>query len=284
MKKLIIILGVVGCSFSAILARFSTLQSTVLVFYRMLFSALFLLPGLIRMRKEMRTLSYKNIGMCICGGIIIGIHFVCYFASLNMTSVASSVVLVDTEVFFVAIGGALFLNETISRTGWICIILTFIGSVVVAMGDAGEGHLLGDIVALIGSVCAAIYTMIGRKIRKDVPNIIYTWIVYLSAAVVVFMISLFSGIKIYPISFQNLMVAVGLCVFCTLLGYSILAWGIKYEKAAFISASKMLEPVFATLLAVVIFKEIPKVTTFFGGIIIIVGIIMFSFQLKSDSE
>lgn len=282
MKKIIIILGVAGCSLSAILVRFSTSPSTVLVFYRMLLSVLFLLPGIFRWRKEIVSLHYKHIGMCICSGLFLGIHFMCYFASLKLTSIASSVVLVDTEVFFVAIGGILFLREKLSKTGWGCILITFAGSVIVAMGDVEKGHLGGDLVALLGAVCVSVYTMIGRKVRKEISTTIYTWIVYLSAAIVVFIISMAVDIKVYPISYQNLLIAMGLSIFCTLLGHSIFSWGLKYEKAAFISNTKLLEPVFATILGCFIFKEIPSLTTCIGGVMIIVGIVMFSVQTKSE--
>ena len=282
MKKIIIIFGVASCSLSAILVRFSTAPSTVLVFYRMLLSVLFLLPGIFGLRKELVSLNCKHIGMCICSGLFLGIHFMCYFASLKLTSIASSVVLVDTEVFFVAIGGILFLQEKLSKIGWGCILLTFAGSVIVAMGDVGNGHILGDLVALLGAVCVSVYTMIGRKLRKEISTTIYTWIVYLTAAMVVFVISMATDTKVYPISYQNLLIAVGLCVFCTLLGHSIFSWGLKYEKAAFISNTKLLEPVFATILGGIIFREIPSLTTCVGGVMIIVGIVMFSLQTESE--
>ena len=274
MKKIIIILGVVGASLSAILVRFSDSPSTVLVFYRMFFAVVLLLPSLLKSGiKEYRVIKKTDLGLCAVSGFFLGLHFSFYFESLKFTSIASSVVLVDTEVFFVVIGGLLFLREKMSKTGILCIFITFIGSMVVALGDVSGGALKGDILALMGSVCVAVYTLIGRKMRKSMSTTAYSWIVYLIAAVVVFIASYATGNRVIPISFRNLVIGLGLTVFCTLLGHSVFSWGLKYEKAAFVSTAKLLEPVFASIIGIVIFREIPPVTSIFGGIMIILGIV-----------
>lgn len=275
MKKLIIILGVVGASLSAILVRFSDAPSMVLVFYRMFFAVVLLFPALIKSGvSEYKTIEKRNLLLCAVSGLFLGLHFSFYFESLKHTSIASSVVLVDTEVFFVAVGGFVFLKEKISKLGICCILITFIGSVIVALGDKSSGALYGDILALLGAVCVAIYTMIGRKMRKSMSTTTYTWIVYLVAAIVVLIGSLITKTNIIPVSGKNLLIGLGLTVFCTLLGHSIFSWGLKYEKAAFVSTVKLLEPVFASVLGLLIFKEIPAVTSIIGGMMIIVGIVL----------
>ena len=227
MKKLIIILGVAGTSFSAILVRFSTASATVLVVYRMLFSVLLLLPGILGTgRKEFRQIGRGDILRCVISGFFLGMHFVCYFLSLQNTGISSAVVLVDTEVFFVSLGGLLFLGEKISRAGWLSIIITFAGSIIVSAGDTGSGQLAGDLLALCGAACSAVYTLIGRKCRGHMSTTVYTWIVYAAAGVVALFASLAGGRSI-ACDGRNLLTALGLAVFCTLLGHSIFSWGLK---------------------------------------------------------
>lgn len=275
MKKLIIILGVVGASLSAILVRFSDAPSMVLVFYRMFWAVLMLFPTMVKGGlSEYKTLKKTDLLLCVVSGLFLGLHFSFYFESLKYTSIASSVVLVDTEVFFVAVGSLCFLRERINKIGYICILITFAGSIIVAAGDMSSGAVYGDILALLGAVCVAIYTMIGRKMRRSMSTTAYTWIVYLSAAVVVLVGTLITGDYIIPVTVKNLIVALGLTVFCTLLGHSIFSWGLKYEKAAFVSTAKLLEPVFASILGLIIFREIPSQTSVLGGLMIIAGIVI----------
>ena len=277
MKKLIIILGVVGTSLSAVLVRFADAPSTVLVFYRMLFSVLLLAPVVLtRCRGEYKRMEKKHLFLCMASGLFLGIHFVCYFEALNRTSIAACVSLVDTEVFFVALGGTLFLREKLSGKGWLYIVLTFVGSVVIAAADVSGGGLLGDLIAVAGAASSCIYTLIGRKLRTVMTTNAYTWIVYVFAGVVVLFASMTGGHPVVPIQPHDLWIALGLAVFCTLLGHSIFSWGLKYEKASFVSAVKLLEPVFASVLGFVFLREIPSLATVTGAMLIIIGISLLS--------
>lgn len=277
MKKLIIILGVVGTSLSAVLVRFADAPSTVLVFYRMLFSVLLLAPVVLtRCKGEYRSMEKKHLFLCMASGLFLGIHFACYFETLNRTSIAACVSLVDTEVFFVALGGSLFLKEKLSGKGWLYIVLTFVGSVIIAASDVSGGGLLGDLIAVVGAASSCIYTLIGRKLRTVMTTNAYTWIVYFFAGVVVLFASMTGGHPVVPIQPHDLWIALGLAVFCTLLGHSIFSWGLKYEKASFVSAVKLLEPVFASVLGFVFLREIPSLATVTGAMLIIIGISLLS--------
>ena len=277
MKKLIIILGVVGTSLSAVLVRFADAPSTVLVFYRMLFSVLLLAPVVLtRCKGEYRSMEKKHLFLCMASGLFLGIHFACYFEALNRTSIAACVSLVDTEVFFVALGGSLFLKEKLSGKGWLYIVLTFVGSVIIAASDVSGGGLLGDLIAVVGAASSCIYTLIGRKLRTVMTTNAYTWIVYFFAGVVVLFASMTGGHPVVPIQPHDLWIALGLAVFCTLLGHSIFSWGLKYEKASFVSAVKLLEPVFASVLGFVFLREIPSLATVTGAMLIIIGISLLS--------
>lgn len=275
MKKQIIILGVLGTGLSAIFLRYARADSLVLVFYRMLFAVLLLCPVvLFAHREEWKLLTRKQLFLCMLSGFFLGIHFTCYFESLRYTSIAASVVLVDTEVFFVALGGILFLREYPGKLGVISMCITFAGSVIVAMGDLQGGGLWGDVLALCGAVASGIYTLCGRKLRDGMSTTFYTWIVYFCAGTVALTGLSISGKSVCNIHATDLTVVFLMTIFCTFLGHSIFSWGLKYESASFISTVKLLEPVFATLLGVLFFREIPSVPSVVGGLIIIAGIVL----------
>ncbi len=273
MTKLILILGVACSSLSAIFPKFAQASPLVLAFYRMFFAALLtMVLVLARQREELRHISRKDLLMCSLSGIALGFHFACYLTSLTRTGIASSVTLADTEVFFVAIAGTIFLREKLSVKAWVGICVTFAGSVIIAMGDAGGGRLSGDLLALTAAACSCAYTMIGRKCRDHLSTGVYTMIVYFFAAAVNLVLCTFSTNYITSAVKVDLLSALGMAVFCTLLGHSLYSWGLRYEKASFVSVVKLLEPVFAAILGFLLFTEIPPVTSIIGAVIIIAGI------------
>ena len=67
-----------------------------------------------------------------------------------------------------------------------------------------------------------------------------------------------------------------LAIFSTILGHSIFSWCLKYFSPAFVSASKLCEPVVAAIMAAFLFFEIPKMLQILGGTLIIGGVLYYS--------
>ena len=275
MSKLIIALGVLGVSMSSILVRFSDASSFFLAFYRMLFASVILLPLLlIRHRQEIKNIDIKSVLLAAVSGLFLGLHFTFYFEAVRHTSVAAATVLVDTEVFFVAVGGFLLIHETVGKKELIGIFVAFAGSCIIALGDAGQSSMMlrGDLMALAGAAAQAAYTLLGKKCRTRMSTTLYTGIVYGCAAVF-----LAVEMGLFRVSFtaaapKNYLIALGLTIMCTFLGHSIFNWGLKYEKATFVSIMKLMEPLMASFMALALFAEVPSIITILGGITVIGGI------------
>ena len=283
MKRLIVVLGVLGTSISAIMVRFSTAPSMILVLYRVVLTLVLMLPSVLRHRKEWLALSLKEGLLCIASGAFLGLHFVTYFESVRQTSIAASVVLADTEVFFVALGSILFLHQKLTKKAWIAIILTFLGSVMVAFANTGGGsHLYGNLLALVSALFMTFYTVIGSVCRRTLSTTIYTFLVYLAAGATVLLIAVAGGTPLFGYEPVNFLTALAMAVFCNLLGHSVFSWGLKYLPPSFISTAKLLEPVFASVWALLLFSETPGLPVLLGGAVVILGIALYS-RLTGES-
>ena len=94
----------------------------------------------------------------------------------------------------------------------------------------------------------------------------------------------------YPLStlmlagIKEILIGLGLAVFCNLLGHSIVSWSLKYLTPAYVSAVKLCEPVFSTILGVLIFREIPNAMQVLGAAIIIGGVYVYSAVENAATE
>ena len=70
-------------------------------------------------------------------------------------------------------------------------------------------------------------------------------------------------------------------VFSTILGHSIFSWCLKYFSPAFVSASKLCEPVVAAVLAGFLFGEVPAALQILGGGLILAGVLYYSHVERS---
>lgn len=271
--KLVIILGTIGAASSAIFVRASTTTSAVLALYRMIISTVILTPmALFSHREEVKGLKPGQVLLTALGGAAFGIQVILYFESVKLTSVASAAILTETEVFFVALFEVFWMKQKLPRWQILSIAVAFAGIVIIALGDSGRGNFRGDLVALGCAACCACYTLIGKACRKTMTTTVFTWIAYFFAGLVMLGVALFQRTQIFGIGMRNLVLAVGMTICVSLLGHSLFNWGLKYERASFVSTIKMMGPVFAALLAFLFLGEIPSIQTVVGGAVIIAGI------------
>ncbi|MDR7810709.1 DMT family transporter [Lacrimispora sp.] len=276
-----IAIGVIGISLSAIFVKYSDAPSVVTAAYRLLWTVGLMTPvvfGKAQVRAELKQTNGKTIALCAVSGIFLALHFTSWFESLKQTSVASSTAIVCTEVIWVALGFVVFLKGRIGKTALISIAITVIGSLLIALSDysAGGDHLSGDGLALAAAIFSAVYTLIGREVRKGMSTISYTYIVYFFCALVLCISTVVAGIPFHGYGMSSVVVGLLLAVFSTLLGHSIFSWCLKFLSPSFVSASKLCEPVVAAIFAVFLFAELPALLQIAGGLITIGGVLLYS--------
>ena len=285
---LMIIVGVLGIAASSIFVKYSQAPSAVTAAYRMLWTILLMSPAVFgkkAVRRELFQLDKKELLRSCLSGIFLAAHFVLWFESLRHTSVASSTTIVCTEVIWVALGFCLFLKGRLSWKAVVAIGIAVVGSAAVAFSDSGTGgHLYGDLLALLGAIATAVYTLIGQSVRKRVSTTVYTYVVYTACATVLVATCLVQKQNLFAYGFSAPVVGLLLAVFSTILGHSIFSWCLKYFSPSFVSASKLCEPVAAAVMAGFLFGELPRPLQIAGGVLILGGVFWYSRIEKKESE
>lgn len=278
---IMIIVAVLGASLSAIFVRHSTAPSAVTAALRLMWAVLLMTPyifGKKAVRQELLSISKKTLILSCISGVFLAIHFSVWFESLRHTSVASSTTIVCTEVIWVALGFCLFMKGKIPKQAIAAIAITLAGSVLIAYADsvAGEMHLYGDFLSLLAAFAVAVYMLIGRVVREQVSTGVYTYIVYIACGVTLIGICLVQGHNIFGFGMNSIIIGLLLAIFPTILGHSLFSWSLKYFSPSFVSASKLCEPVVASVIAAFLFGELPSWLQLLGGIIIIGGVYYYS--------
>jgi drug/metabolite transporter (DMT)-like permease len=274
-----VIVGVFFTSFSSILVRLSAAPPVVIATYRLGFSVLILLPVSVRevRRKEGRVGPAVTL-LCILSGLFLAFHFVTWFISLRHTSVAASTILVNIHPVLVVAGSVIILRERIAWKSLLFIALTIVGSGVISMGDWGrsDGSLFGDLMAMAGALFMAGYILIGRSVRRRLALPLYTLLVYGSGTGFLLMLVLFTGTPLFSYSPREFLIFFLLAAVCTIGGHTLLNWALRYVEPVFISTAILGEPLFASLLALLIFGEIPPINVPLGGVLVLGGLYFFT--------
>ena len=278
---LLIAIGVIGISLSSIFVRFAQSPSAVTAAWRLLWTVALMTPvvlGKKEVRREFAQADKKSILLSALSGLFLAAHFAVWFESLKHTTVASSTTIVCTEVIWVALGFCLFLKGKLSWKAVAAIAVTLLGSVAIAWSDSGSGgsHLYGDILALLAAIAVAVYTLLGRVVQQKLSTTVYTYSLYWACLVCLVITCLVQGESLFGYGLRPVIVGLLLSVFSTILGHSIFSRCLRFFSPAFVSASKLCEPVVAAILAGFLFGEIPAPLQIAGGVLILGGVLYYS--------
>jgi drug/metabolite transporter (DMT)-like permease len=271
-----LVVGVLAVSSSPILVRVGHLPALALAFWRCLAGAAVLAPFALRSRRGRGPLASREAAQLSLAGALLAVHFALFNASLSLTTVASSVVLVSCSPLFVGLGARLA-GESPSRRGWLGVALATAGAVVVGLGDAGAVRLggralLGDAMAFAGAAAIAGYLLIGRSARQRLPLATYAAGVYGTAALVLLPACLLAGARLGGYRAGSWLVLAGVVVGPQLLGHTVFNGLLSTVTASVVAVVILLEPVAATLLAWALFAEVPSAWFWFGAPLVLAGV------------
>ena len=198
-------LAVLFVSFGAILVRLAAAPPLAVSFYRVAIASLILLPFAHRdARRSWPALDGRHRLLLLAAGLALALHFATWIASLSYTSVASSVLLVNTAPVFAIVLSRLFLHEKPPLVVQVAIPIAFAGAALIAFGDwtGSPGSLLGNGLALAGAVTFAVYQVVGRGLRDALPLNAYVLGVWSVAACVLALLARSSGVVLggYPVA------------------------------------------------------------------------------------
>lgn len=287
--ELVIIVAVIAVSFSSIFIRWSydeNLQPLAIAFYRLLFTTLMLLPFmLIRHRDDVKELDGKKWCILVAIGLVLTFHFALWVTSLELTSVASSVILVTAHPILVASVSHFYLKDRLSRLNFFGIFVAIGGIIILTYGDFEGGPLtgtkaLGNILAFTAGICAGLYILGGRTMRKKLPVITYAFLVYLFCTIFLFIGCLITATPLAPISMKAWALLILMALIPGILGHTLYNWSLKHVTATVVSVSLLGEPIGSAILAVLFLNETPSTFVLLGGSFVLVGIVITSMNFR----
>jgi drug/metabolite transporter (DMT)-like permease len=296
-----VFIAIIAVSTASLFIKFAQKEapSLVIAAVRLTFASLLLAPpALISYRKELTSLTRKELLLALLSGFFLALHFATWISSLEYTSIASSVVLVSTAPLWVALLSPLFLREPLTRNVFLGMLLALLGGIIIAISDsctwqAGAGitcpsfalmiqgrSMLGNFLALAGALAVTGYLLIGRHLRARMSLIPYIFVVYGMAALVLIFIMLIARQSPFGYSQITYVWLFLLALIPQIIGHSTYNWALRFMPATLVAVTTLGEPVGSTLLAYFIIHESPSLIEICGSVFILAGIFITSRSQK----
>ena len=210
----------------------------------------------------------------LLGGFVLSFSFVAFVVAMSNTTVANVVFIISTQTMFLAIFGYFYLKEKVSLIGLISILLAISGIIIMVGVSISGGSLFGNIVALAIPINFAILVMIIRKNTKVdmVPAIFYSGIFSLIYG--------FFLAESFEFTKHDLWMGFLLGVPQLAVSFICITIGSRTVESATVGILMLMETLCAPLWVWLFLNEIPPISVFIGGAVIISAIILKSFDKK----
>ena len=217
----------------------------------------------------------KSSGLpALLGGFVMSFSFIAFVFAMMNTSVANVVFIISTQTMFLAILGFFYLKEKVSMIGLFSIILAMTGITVMIGDSITSGTLFGNLIALTIPICFSILIMIVRKNSNLdlVPAIWYASIFSFT----------YAFIMVENFSFSNNDILMGFLLGVPQLsfGFISITIGSRTTRSVSVGLLMLTETVFAPIWVWLVINEIPPLSVFIGGSIIILALVLKSFDKK----
>ena len=273
----VLLVGVVGISWAAIFVRLAgEAPALTIAAYRLLIAAtLLLLIVLIASARGRLSLPPRStLPLLILSGVFLAGHFWSWFASLERTSVASSVVIVGLQPLLGALIAYAVLHERPTSREYGGLAVAIVGLICIAATDLARGieFFIGDLLALLAALFVAVSQTIRRKTRDDTGALPYSAVAYTAAAVTLWIAVLIVRPSIAGFGADAWAFIVLLALIPQLIGHTSINYALGHLRVVTVGLAILGEPLLATLYAIPVLGETPPVGVLVGGPLIVVGV------------
>jgi drug/metabolite transporter (DMT)-like permease len=281
---LILHLTVIVWGFTGILGALITINETHLVWYRVLIAFTSLYIYFKWTKKDIKVSRNVFLKLFFTGAIV-GLHWILFFGAIKNSTVSVAMVCLSSLTLFTAILEPILNKTKISKLEVIVGLLIIFGIYLIFKFETQ--YKVGIIMGLTSALCASLFSIINAKQAKNRPATIISFYELLGAffwvSIYLFIIGGFnSSMKLIPLDLIYLLI---LGTICTSVAY-VAGVSVMKELSAFrVALITNLEPVYAIILALIIFGKDEKMTNgFYLGAVVILGAIFLFPLVKKKIE
>jgi len=263
-------------------------ESMEIVSFRAVTTSVLMVIILLFTNRKAFRIKLKDIWCFIGTGILSVVFFnVCYFSAMSYTTLGVAAILLYTAPTFVAIMSFFLFREKFGINKLICLILAFAGCVMVSGGFSfSELSVKGLLLGLGAGFGYALYSIFGRyAINRGYGSFtitVYTFIFAFIGTIPFIDLSHFTNLIANNTS--KMPYDILLVIFNTVIAYIVYTKGLSGMENGMASIIASIEPVVATLVGVIIYKEKLTVFASSGIILVLMACVLGQIKIKKPGS
>lgn len=271
--------------FTAILGALISIDAEPLVFFRMGLAVIFIALYFIFRKKSFKVDKKGGLKFFLTG-MIIAIHWIFFFKAIKVSNVSVALVTMSTGAFFTSLIEPLFFKRKIKSLEIFMGLLVVVGLYIIFNFESQ--YKLGIIYALISSFLGALFAVLnGLYVKKYDENRISFYQLLSGAIFVLGYLILtddFSS-KLFNLPLMDWVYLLLLSSICTAYAFIVSVKVMKFISPYTVMLTINLEPIYAIVLALLIFGDKEKMKPeFYIGALIVLGVVILNGIIKNRSS
>lgn len=272
----VVLFGITG-----LFGKFIPASPAMIVFGRTLFAAMVIILGLKICKVGLAASSRKSMVVLLFSGLVLMLHWLLFFHSIQISTVAIGVIGFSTFPVFVTFLEPLFFNQRIRSIDIVSGVLVVIGLLLVVPGlSFANSETVGLIWAVISGALYAVLALMNRHLVEKNSYMVVTFYQHSTAALCLVP---FMFVNWQTPDLKTIWLLVILGVLCTALPQALYIKSLKVIKAQLASIVIGLESVYGIFFAAILLGEIPNFRTIIGAAIVF-GTVMLAMKAHSSTE
>ena len=263
---------------AGLFGKLLVLPPLVIVFGRTFFASLTLGAILFFSTTQHRAKSRQDLMVLVLLGAILAIHWITFFHSIQISTVAVGLLTFSTFPVFVTFMEPYFFKEKLHLFDILTAGSVFLGLVLVIPSFNLQNNVTqGAFWGIISGFTFAILSILNRKYVSTYAPIVIACYQNCIATILLFPFLIFQDLTLQPSDYVLLVI---LGVLCTALAHVLFIKSLVQVKAQLASVIASLEPVYGIIFAFVLLGEVPAFRTILGGVVILGTITLSTIKRK----
>ncbi|MFY8190475.1 MAG: DMT family transporter, partial [Bacteroidia bacterium] len=212
-----------------------------------------------------------------------------FFKGLSITSPINASVLMLNTPIFVLVFAAIILKEKLTFNKIAGLLTAALGAILLMGGykfEFNQDTVLGDIFVMLNAIIYAFYLVYAKRLMVKYHPLTVTLYAFFFGF---FLVLPFGLTQTLEIDFAHLPLSIwGAIVFVTVgatfLTYAFNAYALKHASSSLVGSYIYLQPVLATLIAILSGKDFLSVEKFVRMIIVFAGVFCASYKLNQKAS
>ena len=234
-------------------------------------------------RKQLAQASKKDLLLSFISGAFLFLHFFSWYSSVKLTNVASAAVLASFHPLVVIFITVFIYRKRISWKSVLAILVALGGGILIIFSTLSGGKLSGNLLALAAGICMGVYFAIGGKVRQSVEGSIYVMLVFASCWICFALSNIFSGTPITGYPTMDYVYILCVAFICQIGSHAVFNLCMGHVSSLYVSAWETGDPVFSTLFAFLMLRQVPSGAEVIGCVIVVAALLVYN-KFEQESE